>query len=124
MIRRPPRSTLFPYTTLFRSHACDVICKLFYVFSVASHKRCTEDLLFEILVYHGSAFHAKHLYRSPCIGPHVTFYAPFSSPCDSSCIRRKLIVVGYPLLVPIPFRHVYNVLGHLEQNFVHVAFHV
>src|SRR6266516_6889241 len=24
MIRRPPRSTLFPYTTLFRSHAPDV----------------------------------------------------------------------------------------------------
>src|SRR2546422_4530231 len=23
MIRRPPRSTLFPYTTLFRSHNCD-----------------------------------------------------------------------------------------------------
>src|SRR3712207_7130515 len=27
MIRRPPRSTLFPYTTLFRSHA-DVIERL------------------------------------------------------------------------------------------------
>src|SRR3712207_8020487 len=26
MIRRPPRSTLFPYTTLFRSHQrCDVL---------------------------------------------------------------------------------------------------
>src|SRR2546427_8644723 len=25
MIRRPPRSTLFPYTTLFRSH---VVCRL------------------------------------------------------------------------------------------------
>src|SRR2546425_8578362 len=24
MIRRPPRSTLFPYTTLFRSAACDL----------------------------------------------------------------------------------------------------
>src|SRR2546425_13216813 len=24
MIRRPPRSTLFPYTTLFRSHAFDL----------------------------------------------------------------------------------------------------
>src|SRR3712207_7836968 len=24
MIRRPPRSTLFPYTTLFRSHVLDV----------------------------------------------------------------------------------------------------
>src|SRR2546430_11681784 len=23
MIRRPPRSTLFPYTTLFRSHSCE-----------------------------------------------------------------------------------------------------
>src|SRR5437879_8423540 len=23
MIRRPPRSTLFPYTTLFRSHFCE-----------------------------------------------------------------------------------------------------
>src|SRR3712207_7460950 len=25
MIRRPPRSTLFPYTTLFRSHAVDAL---------------------------------------------------------------------------------------------------
>src|SRR3712207_8872087 len=25
MIRRPPRSTLFPYTTLFRSHGADVL---------------------------------------------------------------------------------------------------
>src|SRR5260370_24290148 len=27
MIRRPPRSTLFPYTTLFRSKEADAICK-------------------------------------------------------------------------------------------------
>src|SRR5436309_8970124 len=26
MIRRPPRSTLFPYTTLFRSHRCRGAC--------------------------------------------------------------------------------------------------
>src|SRR2546429_4709145 len=26
MIRRPPRSTLFPYTTLFRSGLCPVLC--------------------------------------------------------------------------------------------------
>src|SRR3712207_7223095 len=25
MIRRPPRSTLFPYTTLFRSEACCIV---------------------------------------------------------------------------------------------------
>src|SRR2546430_13276055 len=35
MIRRPPRSTLFPYTTLFRSHESDIVeadlreCRLF-----------------------------------------------------------------------------------------------
>src|SRR2546430_12562881 len=28
MIRRPPRSTLFPYTTLFRSHEADVVVVL------------------------------------------------------------------------------------------------
>src|SRR5688572_30998370 len=27
MIRRPPRSTLFPYTTLFRSHSVRIIWK-------------------------------------------------------------------------------------------------
>src|SRR3712207_6969369 len=27
MIRRPPRSTLFPYTTLFRSDRCPVLAK-------------------------------------------------------------------------------------------------
>src|SRR3712207_8653048 len=27
MIRRPPRSTLFPYTTLFRSHRAAVVCR-------------------------------------------------------------------------------------------------
>src|SRR2546430_5692653 len=34
MIRRPPRSTLFPYTTLFRSWLfCDVLCVLLVRFS-------------------------------------------------------------------------------------------
>src|SRR3712207_7300921 len=28
MIRRPPRSTLFPYTTLFRSHAREAVAHL------------------------------------------------------------------------------------------------
>src|SRR5258707_13468785 len=32
MIRRPPRSTLFPYTTLFRSGVCGARFKLFLVF--------------------------------------------------------------------------------------------
>src|SRR5256885_12651939 len=35
MIRRPPRSTLFPYTTLFRSR--QVLCAMFY-----SSSECVE----------------------------------------------------------------------------------
>src|SRR2546422_8862355 len=40
MIRRPPRSTLFPYTTLFRSLAqfCDVFCDR-GAFTVAQARR-------------------------------------------------------------------------------------
>src|SRR2546422_8319089 len=34
MIRRPPRSTLFPYTTLFRSHALQVRESAMHLFSV------------------------------------------------------------------------------------------
>src|SRR5258708_16787192 len=55
MIRRPPRSTLFPYTTLFRSQVSDhedgagvlQVCVPYYkhanAFSDPTHKRfCTE----------------------------------------------------------------------------------
>src|SRR5258706_15573974 len=41
MIRRPPRSTLFPYTTLFRSHSH----KIFLVFDWMKIAHTPEDLL-------------------------------------------------------------------------------
>src|SRR5690348_17724848 len=33
MLRRPPRSTLFPYTTLFRSALNEIASTLFFVFT-------------------------------------------------------------------------------------------
>src|SRR5256885_7397958 len=42
MIRRPPRSTLFPYTTLFRSHREDVAVAAHRGVGVAQHG---DDLL-------------------------------------------------------------------------------
>src|SRR5260221_9259621 len=39
MIRRPPRSTLFPYTTLFRSHEA---CKMMFEKHVAQNVRYVE----------------------------------------------------------------------------------
>src|SRR5258708_20744857 len=47
MIRRPPRSTLFPYTTLFRSAPCDIYglsidatCGIFATFASIALIRC------------------------------------------------------------------------------------
>src|SRR3712207_8374402 len=37
MIRRPPRSTLFPYTTLFRSMLGSFLFGLFYHFILQTH---------------------------------------------------------------------------------------
>src|SRR2546430_11316679 len=42
MIRRPPRSTLFPYTTLFRSHTFDLAFGKAHVFyPEETPERCT-----------------------------------------------------------------------------------
>src|SRR5690606_41700438 len=39
MVRRPPRSTLFPYTTLFRSFFAGILCLCFVLFSLSCNKR-------------------------------------------------------------------------------------
>src|SRR2546422_7942258 len=50
MIRRPPRSTLFPYTTLFRSHLQETICAIralirtFDIFSFGGIVRCVSTV--------------------------------------------------------------------------------
>ena len=43
MIRRPPRSTLFPYTTLFRSHR--LVADLLDIIAFANDRRNTEAFL-------------------------------------------------------------------------------
>src|SRR5258708_31083689 len=42
MIRRPPRSTLFPYTTLFRSPLFVVVTALIFVHRARTHVKRTE----------------------------------------------------------------------------------
>src|SRR5438445_9481654 len=44
MIRRPPRSTLFPYTTLFRSQQADGCAQIDHNYGFQeSERRCEED---------------------------------------------------------------------------------
>src|SRR5256885_13309987 len=47
MIRRPPRSTLFPYTTLFRS---DVIAEI--MFKVAPDRMDVVRVVLRVVVFH------------------------------------------------------------------------
>src|SRR2546430_10176798 len=47
MIRRPPRSTLFPYTTLFRSHSLRFV-------SADAHGHVARDARF-VQIFHGTS---------------------------------------------------------------------
>src|SRR2546422_6904520 len=47
MIRRPPRSTLFPYTTLFRSHPLDILAQ--QIVATVACEEWQEDALFEMV---------------------------------------------------------------------------
>ena len=49
MIRRPPRSTLFPYTTLFRSSYADFITLMFAFFVVMYSISSVNDGKFRVL---------------------------------------------------------------------------
>src|ERR1039458_5148869 len=51
MIRRPPRSTLFPYTTLFRS-ALEILAKTGFLPSATVHYRPVPDHSFHLLLIH------------------------------------------------------------------------
>src|SRR2546430_8700968 len=51
MIRRPPRSTLFPYTTLFRS--C-IISKLHIPFIKAIHRNVPSPVIGKSIARHGN----------------------------------------------------------------------
>src|SRR2546429_3803714 len=48
MIRRPPRSTLFPYTTLFRSNSLP--CKCLFLWDLSRH-RFQPDCLLRPLIW-------------------------------------------------------------------------
>src|SRR3712207_8344207 len=77
MIRRPPRSTLFPYTTLFRSHKKSDIY----------HK----DTMYSSYLEFGKDFHFHHFQFSPFLG---YFYdilerGNFDETVDSLAIRAK-----------------------------------
>src|SRR5256885_10134225 len=73
MIRRPPRSTLFPYTTLFRSEYLRV------PFADATHIKVPESLTDEQVLFLGDIFPTGTLMRSE---EHTS---ELQSPCNLVC---------------------------------------
>src|SRR5256885_8346052 len=63
MIRRPPRSTLFPYTTLFRSHFLERDVHAFH--GVRQRRRRAVPILWFARVILRSEEHTSEL-QSPC----------------------------------------------------------
>src|SRR3712207_8618082 len=53
MIRRPPRSTLFPYTTLFRSYASIVPTVAYALFGTSRHMPGGPPALMALLAFSG-----------------------------------------------------------------------
>src|SRR5437588_10594988 len=52
MIRRPPRSTLFPYTTLFRSSlGLSLYSLVFFIISISDHHKLTIRKLYSIVPF-------------------------------------------------------------------------
>src|SRR5256885_13144169 len=90
MIRRPPRSTLFPYTTLFRSCGVERVFEFFTMDSLAQR-------LDEVVHQPGHAFAVlhveplgRHLASPPLDGPEVKFRSEehtseLQSPCNLVC---------------------------------------
>src|SRR3989442_8614350 len=69
MIRRPPRSTLFPYTTLFRSplglipiHSIPFLSIAFH--SIPLHCSQVDSILFHSIPFHSIPFHSIPLHSN------------------------------------------------------------
>src|SRR5256885_10752403 len=82
MIRRPPRSTLFPYTTLFRSRARFLVFLPAAAGQVAAHHGLDQHGL-EALDQHGAARDLGHF--GGVAGRSEEHTSELQSPCNLVC---------------------------------------
>src|SRR5438552_4522875 len=98
MIRRPPRSTLFPYTTLFRSLLEDKLCLIFKL--APSVCRMTFPILASLLVRLERSCGIRSDRKSGSAGmPRPISYAVF-------CLKKKNVFVDQQTLDLVEHRRV------------------
>src|SRR5256885_8852411 len=87
MIRRPPRSTLFPYTTLFRSHrTCE--CRHQFNSPITPHPSAADVSIVQIGVGKAGGRSEEHT-------------SELQSPCNLVCrllLEKKNIIIARHLL--------------------------
>src|SRR5256885_3559727 len=88
MIRRPPRSTLFPYTTLFRSAPNPVETTVAPDVTRRSYEKCADDATVVLYTIHGdrksTRLNSSHLvisYAVFCLKKN-TFARPYGKYCQ------------------------------------------
>src|SRR3712207_7633953 len=81
MIRRPPRSTLFPYTTLFRSG----LRKFLHVLTMTKESAGRQQ-------YHGRINGPSHQHREECIDKLILQHVPRSEEHTSELQSRQYLV--------------------------------
>src|SRR5260221_5771321 len=87
MIRRPPRSTLFPYTTLFRSMAC------------SDHRRIQLALYFTFRPHHPNRMGSESEVRSE---EHTSELQSHSDLVCRLLLEKKKKVTAYRYVIVIP----------------------
>src|SRR5256885_401126 len=85
MIRRPPRSTLFPYTTLFRSHLVQVLC--------AALEQCDVVRLFDVGLEGAAGLRQRRVHFTThdieCLGGDFRHAVAFATESRSRPARRS-----------------------------------
>src|SRR2546430_16869887 len=106
MIRRPPRSTLFPYTTLFRSSSIALVVGAAFAFALDRYEFRLKRTLETILL-------------SPLVVPHFTIGLGFLIlAAQFGFARGYSVIVACHVVLVLPFvlRSVYISLRSLDPR--------
>src|SRR2546427_11498670 len=119
MIRRPPRSTLFPYTTLFRSNAAISVAALVnqLVLGDPGHHgaQLATDLLDGVVGVHAAAGRHARVVGAAFLDEHLGVFAGLDALEGSTHGFARLVVDDFGT------RHVLAVFGVVRDRVVHVG---
>src|SRR2546429_5408618 len=99
MIRRPPRSTLFPYTTLFRSFVPVTPASAFARLTTAGFSKVTVDFRRGGLDRKSTRLNSSHGYISYAVfclkKKKQSHYAPYRTHLSSQCLNARGMCVHH-----------------------------